>query len=170
MAFYHKRLEIIESWGFEGFLPVSKLKLAKYLNTVPRRPGVILVLNPTLKKPNWLSKSVGGHYEDKDPTVTSECLDKNWVDRATILYVGQTGQTRGEDRTLHKRISELIQFGSGKPIGHRGGRLIWQLDNHNELVICWLVDRNPAEVKKEIISEFKFNHDSLPFANLRDPT
>ena len=165
MALNQQCFEEIKSWGFEGFLPVSTLKttleLTNYLDTVPHQSGVYLVLNPTLEKPNWLRKSVGGHFKGEDPTVASIFLEKNWVNGAKILYVGET------QRTLEKRVSELIQFGSGKLIGHKGGRILWQLENHNDLLICWLVHENPVEMRKEILRKFKSKYNVLPFANLK---
>ena len=108
MVLNQQCFEEIQSWGFEGFLPVSTLKttleLTNHLDTVPHQSGVYLVLNPTLEKPNWLRKSVGGHFKGEDPTVASIFLEKNWVNGAKILYVGET------QRTLEKRVSELIQW------------------------------------------------------------
>ena len=164
MAFAQRHIENIRSKGFRGFLPVSTLRLEENLDTVPREAGVYLILNPTQEKPEFLNKSVGGHYRG-DPTVDLECLEKNWVDGAKILYVGHTPR-----RILYERVSELIEFGSGEPIGHWGGRLIWQLKNHNELLICWLTHKDPVETRKKIIREFKFKYKALPFANLRSPT
>lgn len=163
MEFNHKHFEHIHARGFRGFLPVSTLISTEKLNSVPHQPGVYLVLNPTPEKPKWLSKSVGGHFKGKDPTVTSRYLERQWVDGAKILYVGHTPK-----RTLHERVSELIEFGSGEPIGHRGGRLIWQLQNHNELLICWLTHNDPVEMRNKILREFKSKYNALPFANLRN--
>ena len=162
MALIQQCFEEIKSWGFEGFLPVSTLESTNYLESVPYQPGVYLVLNPTAEKPNWLRKSVGGHFNGKDPTVTSIYLEKNWVNGAKILYVGHT-----PERTLYERIPELIEFGSGEPSAHWGGRLIWQLENHNDLLICWLVHENPVAMREKILREFKSKYKVLPFANLR---
>lgn len=161
MEFNHKHFEHIHARGFRGFLPVSTLMSTEKLNTVPQQPGVYLVLNPTPEKPKWLSKSVGGHFKGKDPTVNTRYLEQNWVKGATTLYVGET------QRTLYKRVSELIQFGSGRPVGHKGGRLIWQLENNDDLLICWLAHNNPIEMKNKILREFKSKYNALPFANLR---
>ncbi len=154
----------LRSIGFGGFLPVSTLKLKESLDTVPFRPGVYLVLNPTQEKPEFLKKSVGGHFKGNNPTVNLGYLEKNWVDDGTILYAGET------ERTLYERVSELIGFGSGEPRPHRGGRLIWQLKNHDELLICWRVHENPVDMKHQIIKEFKNKYNALPFANLQEPT
>ena len=167
MALNQQCFEEIKSWGFEGFLPVSTLKetleLTNHLDSVPRQRGVLLVLNPTPEKPEWSPESVGGHFNGKDPTVTSIYLEKNWVNGATILYVGHTPK-----RTLYERIPELIKFGSGRSIGHRGGRILWQLENHNDLLICWLVHENPVAMRKKILREFKSKYNVLPFANLKN--
>lgn len=65
-----------------------------------------------------------------------------------------------------------MQFGQGEPIGHWGGRLIWQLKDAKDLIVCWKVlgkDEEPREVEKEMIQAFKKGHDGKrPFANLQD--
>ena len=165
MALDKKYFEEFQSQGFEGFLSVSKLKSVKFLNTVPRQTGVYLVLNPTQEKPEFLDESVGGHFRGRNPTKCPSFLEENWVDGAKILYVGHAPK-----RTLYKRISELIRFGSKNPIGHWGGRLIWQLENHNELLICWLAHKDPVEIRNKIIREFEFEYKALPFANLQGST
>ena len=162
MELNHKRFEKFYVQGFRGFLPVSTLESTNYLESVPYQPGVYLVLNPTLENPKWLRKSVGGHIRDEDPTVPLSDLKEQWVDGADILYVGHT-----PERTLYERIPELIEFGSGESSAHWGGRLIWQLDNHSDLLICWLVHENPVEMRKKILRRFKSKYNVLPFANLR---
>jgi hypothetical protein len=75
----------------------------------------------------------------------------------------QAGGARG----LKQRIGELIDFGFGKSVGHRGGRMLWHLTDHATLRVRWLecpcseVDA----VEPRLISQFKAAYGVRPFAN-----
>lgn len=48
-------------------------------------------------------------------------------------------------------------FGQGKPVGYWGGRLIWQLEDAKNLIVCRKVleKEEPRDVEKGMIQEFK---------------
>lgn len=87
---------------------------------------------------------------------------------AETLYIGKADKGSG-NRGLRKRITEFVQFGNGEPIGHWGGRCIWQLADSQDLRIAWLpvLDRSAGAMESELIDEFLHTYASLPFANLR---
>jgi len=87
------------------------------------------------------------------------------VEDATVLYIGKAGPTQG--RTLRIRLRECMQFGRGVPIGHSGGKLIWQLHKSGELLVCWkpTVHDDPRNVEKMLIREFEELYGRIPFAN-----
>ncbi len=91
-------------------------------------------------------------------------LKANWVDDATILYVGEGNGRKG----LKQRLWQFIQFGMGKSIGHRGGRLIWHLKNHRQLLVRWKFTpkENPENVETRMIQQFRSAHGVRPFANV----
>jgi hypothetical protein len=75
-------------------------------------------------------------------------LKDKWVENCSILYIGQAGGN-GSVTTLKKRINQYLDFGKGKPIGRYGGRLIWQLSHHSELIVAWkITSSNPRTEKK----------------------
>ena len=42
-----------------------------------------------------------------------------------------------------------MKFGSGKKVGHKGGRFIWQLKDSANLVVCWKrTEEEPRHVEK----------------------
>ena len=62
-----------------------------------------------------------------------------------------------------------MRFGSGKNVGHYGGRYIWQLADSDDLVVCWKCVEDSRRVEAAMIAEFKKNHNGKrPFANLQD--
>ncbi len=149
---------------FQGFKTVKELKENGF-NIIPDKKGVYLVL---FKKdqPVFLNKSIGGHFKGRDPTVPIEKLESNWIPNEEIIYIGQAGGN-GSKATLRKRLKQYIQFGSGKPVGHWGGRLIWQLKDSDELIIAWKETlQDPYIVESNIINKFKEKHGNRPFANL----
>lgn len=62
-----------------------------------------------------------------------------------------------------------MSFGQGEDIGHWGGRLIWQLSDYDELIVCWkiLKDINPRVYEKNFLINFKKVNGRYPFANLK---
>jgi hypothetical protein len=77
-----------------------------------------------------------------------------------VVYIGQGGN-------LRRRLTQLYRFGSGMPVGHWGGRYLWQLRDADALRIAWRVEPDPRGAEVALIAGFVVAHGSLPFANLR---
>jgi hypothetical protein len=107
-----------------------------------------------------LTKSPGGWFKQKDPTVPSATLAMNWVEGASLLYIGKADQ-------LQRRLRQYVDFGAGKPIGHWGGRLIWQVHGSDAFLVGWAVDPEPLVREAELIQAFVDEFGAMPFANLR---
>ncbi len=152
--------------GFQGFSTVRDLR-ASGLAEVPREPGVYAFLRDTDSAPAFIEPSPGGHFKGKDPTVAVEILHENWVAGSRIVYIGKAGH-QGRPPTLRTRLKQYLDFGAGKPVGHWGGRYIWQLADSDDLLVCWqpTVDRDPEVVERELIGAFVAAHGRTPFANL----
>ena len=71
---------------------------------------------------------------------------------------------------LRGGITAFSRFGLGANVGHRGGRLIWQLANSQGLLICWRPTPGevPRDVERRLIREFAEHYQKRPFANLTD--
>ena len=153
--------------GFDGFRQIQQLQ-ADGCASVPAKPGVYMVVRPSNADPTFLPKSVGGRFKRNVPTVPLGELVSNWVPGAAILYIGKAGGL-DSSATLRTRLGQYMSFGLGKPIGHWGGRYIWQLADHPTLQVCWrhLTEQEPVTVEVSLIDEFRARYGSRPFANLR---
>jgi len=160
-------ISYIKKYGFTGFIPICNLM--KDPSNIPERKGVYMVLYMRDKAPIFLTKGTGGFFKGKNPNVTQSTLHENWVEGAKVIYIGKAGGT-SRNSTLKNRIKNYLRFGQGKDVSHWGGRLIWQLKESNNLLICWkiLIDEDAREVEKNLINNFKIIYYKRPFANLVD--
>lgn len=97
-----------------------------------------------------------------NPTVEVDTLASNWVAGASIIYIGKADQ-------LQRRIKQYAQFGAGRPIGHWGGRYIWQVEGCQQLPLAWRALPDGSDARGEeimLMQEFMTSHGARPFANL----
>lgn len=160
-----KTLEDIKDQGFVGFIKVSEL--IEDSSIIPHEPGVYMVLYSETNEPTFLDKGTGGFFNDTDPNMPVPYLKQKWVNDTIVVYIGKAGGN-GNKATLSKRLRMYLRFGQGKPVGHYGGRLIWQIENSGELLFCWktMMSGEPKNVEAELISEFVEYYKKRPFANL----
>ena len=120
------------------------------------------VLRQSAAPPEFNEASIGGHFKGADPTVDVELLERAWVDGTETLNIGKADK-------LQRRLKEYREFGRGRPVGHRGGRYIWQLADAQDLLVCWSVTLDsPRVVESALIGDFKVVFGRRPFANLQD--
>ena len=157
----------LEKNQFVGFKFIADLQRTNCVNVSEKR-GVYIVVRPLTTSPTFNEKSIGGFFKQKNPAVGIERLHKHWVDSSIIMYIGKSG-SRTNKRSIKKRMIEFMNFGKGQPIGHWGGRFIWQLADSDKLQICWkpTLDEEPIDVERRLIKEFKEHYNKRPFANLR---
>lgn len=153
-------IEEVKNSGFEGFVPIEHLRQDK--SVIPSGAGVYIVVRATKTAPRFLSEGTGGYFKGKNPNVSIEELQANWVDDTCVLYIGKA-------TSLRKRLKQYIDFGEGRSVGHRGGRYIWQLEDADQLLLCWKETPNedPKSVESAWISSFKSFYGVRPFANLQ---
>ena len=155
----------LEADGFGGFVRFDDLHGAE----VPVVPGVYVIVRQRDGEPEFLPSSPAGRFKGKDPSVTRERLEAEWVTGTGVIYIGKASGGVSGTRGLRKRLDEFRRFGEGKPVGHWGGRLIWQLDESDTLLVCWKkTSVEPAIVESAMIQDFMTEFGRRPFANLRN--
>jgi hypothetical protein len=151
-------VEMLRGRGFEGFVRARDLYLDRCA-VVPRTPGLYVVLRTEEAAPKALSRSQGGLFKGKDPTVDVDAIKARLIASTPTLYIGKGDQ-------LQRRVRQLLDFGNGRPVGHYGGRLLWQLAGSDDYLIAWREDSSPRTAEAALLDEFMSAFGSLPFANL----
>lgn len=143
--------------GFHGW--VTFADLAERLAEITTNGGVYVVLRSS-GAPDFLGTNPGGRFKGRDPSCPEDALRENWVEGAPVIYIGKADNLRG-------RLREFMRFGEGSPIGHWGGRLIWQLADSATFLVGW--KETPGEIPKEVetamIRAFRSAWGKPPFAN-----
>ncbi len=144
----------LEAAGFEGFVTFGELAAAK----VPSEAGIYVVMRTSTAAPELLDSTharVGSAYPVAD-------LTARWVPDVAVIYIGKADAKVGG---LRKRLGQYARRGSS----HRGGRSIWQLADHAELLVAWSATAGvPAgDVETRYCESFQKAYGRLPFANRR---
>jgi hypothetical protein len=164
-------LEEIKQSGFIGFKKMSEL--FKDSSTISNIKGVYFVLYLDNKPPKFLVVGTGGYFKGRNPNVSLEKLESNWVEDTLVVYIGKAGgmfKYKESDATLKSRLKTYFSFGKGNKAAHSGGKYIWQIENSNDLVVCWnpTPNKEPADIETNFIKEFTKQNGKRPFANHKD--
>jgi hypothetical protein len=145
--------------GFTDSSTFAELRIGA-LSRIPDAAGVYMVLG-TDAAPSFVHESCGGHFKGRNPSVPLLVLESKWVDEAPVLYIGKAN-------SLRRRLREYANFGAGRPIGHWGGRYIWQIEGCQDLTITWMATphEDPRAAEQSLLTQFAAAHGRIPFANL----
>lgn len=181
--------ESLKAEGFEGFVSVRELMCS--CSRIPKKKGVYMVIYTGQDMPDFANPGVGGYFEGKDVKSIEEILIDRWVEGTVVIYIGKAGLkdgTRSEPKVtipedkkttgrrpsqLRRRITGYMRYGRTGRGGHVGGRDIWWIRNHEDLILCWKdcesSSSTPRETEKAMIREFKnLYKNKRPFANRVD--
>jgi len=156
----------LKKQGFEGFRDVDSLTndMNSHSLRIEGRKGIYIMLYNGRDRPTFVEEGSGGWFKGKNPNYCLKTVEGRWIEGAMVLYIGKT------DRPLRTRISEFLKFGQGHNIGHRGGRLVWQIQNRENLELCWMNTESDSEslgeIERRMIAEFKDAFGRRPYANI----
>ena len=131
-----------------------------------------VIVRTASEPPEFLHPSTGGHFKGQDPSVPQARLQAEWVDGAQALNIGKADVRKagGINDGLRGRLREYGRFGAREPVAHRGGRLIWQLADADQLLVAWHVvtwGETARDYEKRLLAHFAAQHGGQrPFTNL----
>ena len=149
--------------GYSGWTTFDSLRPGGGAKSV-REGGTYVVLRTTDNAPRFLKINPAGHFKGMDQTVPISHLEANWVVGARVVYIGKADD-------LDERLRCMAAFGAGKRVAHRGGRLIWQLEEASDLLVAWRLVRrgfSPKTDEDDMIARFREAYGKPPFANCPD--
>lgn len=160
--FRSTRLDGIDLFRFAGGCTTFELHKSGF-EQVSDGCGVYLIVRDTAREPKFTRASGAGWFKGLDPSYPAQIVRRAWVADARIVYIGKATGLRG----LRQRIGQLIRFGYGKPVAHRGGRLLWHLSDVSQLRVYWSTcSRLRADAwETALIQQFRCVHGVRPFAN-----
>lgn len=143
-------------------------------NIIPTNPGVYFIVkfdkNIKFKTTSDADFAKGKEYKNLDRLYE----EYNKGDK-TIIYIGKADGKNG----IRQRLKQYFR----KYKSHSGGRLIWQIENNENLRVCWIElndikwNENAEEFEKKLLKKYnkEYNSNSIneselivrPIANWR---
>ena len=153
--------------GFNGFTTIRELQRNIPQSEELRQRGVYAVVCLPTYTPSFIGPDKARRNHNVITPWSLEKLEEKWVFGVEVLYFGKAG-TDIKQRTLRKRLSELIRHSQGKTTKqgpHKGGELLWQLRGYKDFEAGYLPTDEPEKEENRLIGLFLSKTGKLPFAN-----
>lgn len=162
----------LRAYGFEGFVPLRDWNEAFALR--PDRSdveGIYVVVREAVLLPAFNEEN---HRKPRPKIWSADEVAARWVHGVHALYFGKGPLRAPNGRRRHglaRRITELQKHGYRGGANHYGGKLLWQIDDADGLLVAWkaLAEGESAEVESGLIRGFDRIMGRQPFANVGAP-
>lgn len=162
----------LREYGFVGFVPLKDWDESQVIGiTHSDVEGVYVVVREATEAPKFLDED---HRKPRPKRWSAEAAAERWVPEVHVLYFGKgpLRSSAGKRRTgLARRIGELQRHGFRGGANHYGGKLLWQIDDADALLIAWksLAEGESAATESGLIRGFERIIGRQPFANVGAP-
>ena len=155
---------------FTGFVTVGEcINIGLPNDTSLNQCGVYLVCDLSESEPVFIPPAVAREMGNVVKPWSVRRLEVKWVDAVEVLYIGLAGAR--SYRSLRKRLRDLVRHARGDTTDrgpHKGGEILWQLRDYEQLVVCWRptgMPPAPRELERTLLASFESSVGRLPFAN-----
>lgn len=163
-------IDDLKSAGFVGFVPLRSFLKPMVMGQAADAEGVYVVARESLVRPTFLEDI---HRKPRPKIYTAAEAEAEWIEGSQTLYIGKgpLRKPRGSRRQgVAQRINEMRAHGHSGGANHYGGKLIWQIDDPDSLLIAWkvLLDGTADAAESALIHAFmdldEFGR--APYANI----
>jgi hypothetical protein len=162
----------LRRYGFVGFVPLKDWDKSHVLDANKLDvEGVYVVVRESTETPMFLGEN---HRKPRPKRWSVQDAEGRWVTGVQVLYFGK-GPLRSLNAKrrlgLAGRIRELQKHGYEGGANHYGGKLLWQVQDADSLLIAWKVlgEGASASVESGLIRGFEEVMGQQPYANIGPP-
>ena len=156
--------------GFGGFLQLKSFLKVAVAGNGPDVEGVYAIVRESAARPAFKEDA---HRKPRPKIYSAAEAEARWVEGAQTLYLGK-GPLRKLSKVrrqgLAQRLHELRAHGYDGAANHYGGKLLWQIDDMDSLIVAWKVlPAGAADASETALIHRFMNKDSLhraPYANI----
>ncbi|MCU1509499.1 MAG: hypothetical protein JWQ12_1764 [Glaciihabitans sp.] len=165
-------IESLREYGFVGFVPLKDWDEFQVIGlTQSDIEGVYVVVRESTDVPKFRDED---HRKPRPKRWSAEDAADRWVSGVQVLYFGK-GPLRSSKakrrQGLARRVRELQKHGYRGGANHYGGKLLWQIDDIDSLLIAWkpLAEGESAAIESGLIRGFERVMGRQPYANIGAP-